>query len=344
MSGEKKFAVLIDSDNVSDKYIKIILDEISNEGIVTYKRIYGDWTKPTQAAWKAVLLNYSLTPVQQYAYTTGKNATDSAMIIDAMDILYSGNVDGFALVSSDSDFTRLAARLRESGMIVVGMGERKTPSPFIAACSKFKYLDVLARSDTPKPFAQIDKGDAIESIKRAVVTIMEENSDEDGWTFVGDIGNTLNKRYPDFDVRNFGYSKLAPFIKSLGIFEERIEHTANNGRLAYLRVRPANAPETQVPETPETEAPAASGARRRSQSGRQPARPAAKPEVKAPEVPTVGADLPEVKMLAQVVAAAYGEPLPAEPAKPAEPEKAAEAPAEKAAEPEKAADHGQLCP
>ena len=135
---DKRFAVLIDADNVSDKYIKVILDEISNDGIITYKRIYGDWTKPSLSSWKSVLLNHSITPMQQYNYTTGKSSTDSAMIIDAMDILYSGNVDGFCLVSSDSDFTRLAARLRESGMYVIGMGEKKTPNPFIAACNRFK--------------------------------------------------------------------------------------------------------------------------------------------------------------------------------------------------------------
>ena len=295
MSGEKKFAVLIDSDNVSDKYIKIILDEISNDGIATYKRIYGDWTRTTQASWKSVLLNYSITPVQQYAYTTGKNATDSAMIIDAMDILYSGNVDGFALVSSDSDFTRLASRLRESGMVVVGMGERKTPSAFIAACNKFKYLDVLAKSETPKPIAQVDKGDALESVKRAVVTIVAENSDEDGWAFIGDIGNVLNKRFPDFDVRNFGYSKLTPFMKSLGIFEDRTERTSDNGRQVFLRVRSAAliasagvqsaqsasaAPAAAAQQT----APASGGGSRRrgqgsrAQSGRTPAAtPAAHP-------------------------------------------------------------------
>ena len=139
MDNEKRFAVLIDADNVSEKYIKGILDEISNDGVATYKRIYGDWTKPNLGSWKNVLLENSITPIQQYSYTTGKNATDSALIIDAMDILYSGNVDGFCLVSSDSDFTRLASRLRESGMTVVGMGERKTPSAFIAACHQFKF-------------------------------------------------------------------------------------------------------------------------------------------------------------------------------------------------------------
>lgn len=141
MENDRKIAVLIDADNVSQKYIQYILDEIVNHGTPTYKRIYGDWTKPQLASWKELLLEYSITPIQQYSYTTGKNATDSALIIDAMDILYSKNVDGFCIVSSDSDFTKLASRLREAGMYVLGMGEKKTPRAFIAACEKFKYLE-----------------------------------------------------------------------------------------------------------------------------------------------------------------------------------------------------------
>ena len=151
MASDSRFAVLIDADNVSGKYIKLILDEISKDGVATYKRIYGDWTNPALVSWKSVLLDYSVSPIQQYSYTTGKNSTDSAMIIDAMDILYSGKVDGFCLVSSDSDFTRLAARLRESGMTVIGMGESKTPNSFIAACNKFKYLDILSAADEEEP-------------------------------------------------------------------------------------------------------------------------------------------------------------------------------------------------
>ena len=143
---DKHYAVLIDADNISSKYIAYILDEMTKYGVITYKRIYGDWTKPSLGSWKGVLLDHSITPIQQYSYTTGKNATDSAMIIDAMDILYSGNVDGYCIVSSDSDFTRLAARLRESGMLVLGMGEEKTPKPFISACNQFKYLDLLYRN------------------------------------------------------------------------------------------------------------------------------------------------------------------------------------------------------
>lgn len=228
MADEKRFAVLIDADNVSEKYIKFILDEISNDGVATIKRIYGDWTRPTMTSWKNVLLDNSITPIQQYGYTTGKNATDSAMIIDAMDILYSGNIDGFCIVSSDSDFTRLAARLRESGMIVVGMGEKKTPNPFIAACNKFKYLEILAQDDfTENRVATIVQNisgldhTSLDAVRNTVLTIVEETSDDEGWASLGDIGNILTKRYPDFDVRNYGFRKLTPFIKSLKIFDIR---------------------------------------------------------------------------------------------------------------------------
>jgi len=245
MNNDKRYAVLIDADNISDKYIKFILDEISNDGIATYKRIYGDWTRPTFASWKSVLLEHSITPIQQYSYTTGKNATDSAMIIDAMDILYSGSVEGFCLVSSDSDFTRLASRLRESGMDVVGMGESKTPKPFISACNKFKYLDLLAQAaDQPteapkavvKDVPEEETMTNVDTIKKAIITIAHENSDEDEWIFIGDIGNKLQKRYPDFDVRNFGYTKLTPFIKSLDLFEIKSERiNGSNNRLIYVR-------------------------------------------------------------------------------------------------------------
>ncbi|MEA4988352.1 MAG: NYN domain-containing protein [Anaerovorax sp.] len=275
MPNDKKFAVLIDADNISDKYIKVILDEVSNDGTATYKRIYGDWTKPAFAQWKKVLLEHSITPMQQYGYTIGKNATDSAMIIDAMDILYSGNVDGFCLVSSDSDFTRLASRLRESGMDVVGMGEQKTPKAFISACNKFKYLDILSgqaalnqndgknsgkksikssknlknskqerqeterlteRDDITSEKMVEEQMTSLDTIRRAIATIVEENSDEDEWVFIGDIGNRLTKRYPDFDVRNYGFNKLTPFIKSLDLFEIRaVASGSSNNKLVYVK-------------------------------------------------------------------------------------------------------------
>jgi len=230
MENDRKIAVLIDADNVSDKYIKYIFDEIANHGTPTYKRIYGDWTKPQLASWKTVLLNYSITPIQQYSYTTGKNATDAALIIDAMDILYSKNVDGFCIVSSDSDFTKLAARLREAGMYVIGMGEKKTPTPFISACEKFKYLEVLmaipAHSHETNANARIEKQEVpqegmanINEVIEAIKVIVTESSDDDGWAFLGEVGKKLNKRYPDFDTRNYGHAKLTPFISSLKQFE-----------------------------------------------------------------------------------------------------------------------------
>lgn len=243
---DKRIAVLIDADNVSDKYIKAIIDEVANHGTPTYKRIYGDWTKPQLASWKTVLLNYSISPIQQYSYTSGKNATDAALIIDAMDILYSSNVDGFCIVSSDSDFTKLAARLREAGMYVLGMGEKKTPTPFIAACEKFKYLEVLTAVTVDQPEDTKKQQSTLQETKAGMITkdelidvirsIITEISDDDGWAFLGELGSMLNKRYPDFDTRNYGFSKLTPFVSSLKQFEIRSRKTNNPSvSLKYIR-------------------------------------------------------------------------------------------------------------
>ncbi|MGI6007023.1 MAG: NYN domain-containing protein [Ruminococcus sp.] len=251
MDTELKFAVLIDADNISDKYIKIILEETANEGIATYKRIYGDWTNPALASWKTVLLDNSIIPMQQYSYTTGKNSTDSAMIIDAMDILYSGTVDGFCIVSSDSDFTRLVARLRESGMQVIGMGENKTPKPFIAACNQFKYLDILYSNQQKRekksesqektlktaPKEKNQPQSDLDIVKQAIAAIVEKFSDEDGWIFSGKLGDQLSKRLPDFDVRNFGYAKLTPFIRSLGEYEINRISNGNNQQQIYFKAK-----------------------------------------------------------------------------------------------------------
>lgn len=253
MEKDNRFAVLIDADNVSEKYIKFILDEISNDGVATYKRIYGDWTKPAMGMWKSVLLDYSITPIQQYGYTTGKNATDSAMIIDAMDILYSGNIEGFCIVSSDSDFTKLAVRLRESGMFVVGMGEKKTPTPFISACNKFRYLEVLAQNDSsavPPADTADETASAemtpLETIKTAVRTIVQEISDDDGRAFVGELGNMLVRRYPDFDVRNYGFRKLTPLLKSLEIFDIYSERSSDGyNKLVYVKEKSASGQQTK---------------------------------------------------------------------------------------------------
>lgn len=216
-----KFALLIDSDNISADYIKIILDELSKYGTVTYKRIYGDWTRSNSSKWKDVLLANSINPVQQYSYTTGKNATDSAMIIDAMDILYSGHVSGFCLASSDSDFTRLAMRLRESGMYVIGMGERKTPEPFRSACEKFVLLDLLSNVDTPvtkvgkrSTKTEQDALTPLSEIEQALVKIISENGNDGTSMDIGELGSRLSKMYPTFDVRNYEYTKFSKFLEA----------------------------------------------------------------------------------------------------------------------------------
>ncbi|MFA6730776.1 MAG: NYN domain-containing protein [Eubacteriales bacterium] len=246
MNDDKRFAVLIDADNVSDKYIKPILDEMTNYGIITYKRIYGDWTKPALSPWKGVLLENSITPIQQYGYTTGKNSTDSAMIIDAMDILYSGHVEGFCIVSSDSDFTRLASRLRESGMYVVGMGEKKTPFSFVSACNMFKYLEILSQVGSKDSAGDTDKakepkdGEAcpaqVGALNAAITAIINDTSDDEGWSSLGEVGNILTKRFPDFDTRNYGFSKLTPLIRSLQSFEIKSVRK-NNQKLIYVKLK-----------------------------------------------------------------------------------------------------------
>lgn len=212
MERDMRYAVLIDADNVAAKYTRNILDEVSNYGIVTYKRVYGDWTKVNLLSWKSHALENAITPVQQYSYTTGKNATDSAMIIDAMDILYSNNVDGFCIVSSDSDFTRLAIRLRESGMHVIGMGERKTPKPFSTACNVFKYLEIL--SDEELQNSGENECVELKSLEEAIIRIIAENSNMQDEINIGELGSRLQNRYPDFDVRNYGYSKFSQFLKN----------------------------------------------------------------------------------------------------------------------------------
>jgi len=246
MNSEKdiRLAVLIDADNIPYHTIKDILEEIAKYGTPTFKRIYGDWTKPTVIGWKNVLLEHAITPVQQYSYTQGKNATDSAMIIDAMDILYSGKVDGFCIVSSDSDFTRLATRLREAGMKVYGIGEKKTPNAFIASCNKFIYIEILAETDVEETtqlkvekrkqkssFEKLNKGDI-----KLIASTIDDLADENGWAFLGDVGNLLLKKQPDFDPRNFGFQKLTPLIKSLPQFEIDIRGTDKGGiKLVYIK-------------------------------------------------------------------------------------------------------------
>jgi len=247
-----KLAVLIDADNIPYGYIKGMLDEVAKIGVPTIKRIYGDWTKPTVSGWKPALLEHAITPVQQYSYTTGKNATDSAMIIDAMDILHNQTVDGFCLVSSDSDFTRLATRLRESGMLVIGIGEKKTPSPFIVACDKFIYIEIIAKSDnqpTTKNNAAETKSTPgnvssvnFESIGKDTIKLLknsiEDLADDSGWAFLGDVGNLIMKKKSDFDPRNYGYPKLTPLIKSLNkIFEIDQRDVDSNSHIKHIYVK-----------------------------------------------------------------------------------------------------------
>jgi uncharacterized LabA/DUF88 family protein len=244
-----RLAVLIDADNVPYSNVKEMFEEIAKYGTPTFKRIYADWTKPTVSGWKAVLLANAITPIQQYSYSTGKNATDSAMIIDAMDILYSGKVDGFCIVSSDSDFTRLATRLREAGMKVIGIGERKTLPPFITACDKFIYIEILKKSSAPAIEEQRNKPSKSVPAKAAPVRHKSDDglirllsdsiadlADEDGWAFLGELGNFILKRKPDFDPRNYGFAKMLPLIKSSGRFEVD-ERSTGKGNIRHVYVR-----------------------------------------------------------------------------------------------------------
>ncbi|XLS28160.1 NYN domain-containing protein [Flavobacteriaceae bacterium M23B6Z8] len=240
MIKDTKLAVLIDGDNIPSRYVKEMMEEIAKYGTPTIKRIYGDWTKPHLAKWKNVLLENAINPIQQYSYTLGKNATDSAMIIDAMDILYSNKVDGFCLVSSDSDFTKLATRLREAGMQVYGIGEKKTPDPFIVACDKFIYLEIL-KSDTEKNDSDGKRSKrTYDKITPKVIRLLrnsvDDAADEDGWAFLGDVGSLILKKQPNFDSRNFGFEKLTPLFKSLNQFElERRDQGNTRFKLVYVR-------------------------------------------------------------------------------------------------------------
>lgn len=242
MQADIKIAVLIDADNVPSNQIKEMMEEVAKYGNPTIKRIYGDWTKPQLGKWKNVLLENAINPIQQYGYTSGKNATDSAMIIDAMDILYSGKVNGFCLVSSDSDFTKLATRLREAGILVIGMGEKKTPDPFIVACDKFIYLEILQKDgdgpddnkEVAKTRPQVDKINP--KLIRLIAATISDLADDDGWAFMGDVGNLLQKKQPNFDSRNYGFQKLTPLINSINKFEvEQRENQKGKYKLIYVR-------------------------------------------------------------------------------------------------------------
>lgn len=250
---DKRFALLIDADNVSAKYIKPIMAELSKYGTITYKRIYGDWTLSLHAKWKDALLENSITPIQQFSYTYGKNSTDSAMIIDAMDILYTGQVEGFCIVSSDSDFTRLASRLRESGRTVIGMGEKKTPAPFRKACDIFTVLELLVKAERSEK-----AGGPVMSkpeVEQAVVDIVVDNQNNGKATGLGEIGSRLQKRYPDFDVRNYGTNLLS---KLLGEFT-RVKITKDHSSVAVELVDNGEAEKPAEKPAEENEAKEAKG-------------------------------------------------------------------------------------
>jgi uncharacterized LabA/DUF88 family protein len=264
---ELKLAVLIDADNVPYSNVKGMMEEIAKFGTPTTKRIYADWTKPNASGWKSVLLEHAITPIQQYSYTVGKNSSDSAMIIDAMDLLYSDKLDGFCIVSSDSDFTRLAIRLRESGMKVIGIGEKKTPNSFIVACDRFIYIEVLdgaiqkkAKKRTadikkpiekavekvigksvPKTSEKIIEKPSLNKIDNQTIELIESTiediCDDDGWAFLGDVGNLIVKRKPEFDPRNYGFAKLTPLLKSLTDILEIDERDSEKKGIKHVYVR-----------------------------------------------------------------------------------------------------------
>lgn len=259
---DKKIAVLIDAENVSGKYIKLILDEVSNYGSATYKRLYGDFQTPSVRAWMKNLRDYAITPVFQYNYTQGKNASDSALIIDAMDILYSGNVDGFCIVTSDSDFTKLVLRLRESGMTVIGMGERKTPNAFVSACETFKFLDILLNDENPSQNPSLpqtrkeSEADGsrkeaekesdpnavsnipnMEEMEKEIISIINTHADDDGWVDLSELGDNLPKRVPGFDPRNYKCTKLKQFIELFDSVEVRSARNPHNKILSIIYVR-----------------------------------------------------------------------------------------------------------
>ena len=266
MEKEMKIAVLIDAENISSRYTGVILNEANNLGTIIIKRIYGDWTATQMSSWKQVVLDNCIQPIQQYSNTTGKNSSDSALIIDAMDLLYQSQIDAFCIVSSDSDFTRLAARLRESEKYVLGLGEQKTPQSFISACNKFSYIDLLYAAAQPaaeeksagrtrrggghkapaeKPAAPVKTaavtgglGSVLVVVRRALIELAEENSEDDGWILSSKLGELLNRKFPDFDVRNFRHKKFTRFVESLQAFEtKRLAAEGDKVHTIYFRVK-----------------------------------------------------------------------------------------------------------
>lgn len=239
MEATTSLAVLIDADNAQPTIIDELLAEIANYGVASVKRIYGDWTSPRLNGWKEILLDHSIQPIQQFAYTKGKNATDSALIIDAMDLLYTDKFEGFCIVSSDSDFTRLASRIRESGLTVYGFGEQKTPKPFVSACDKFIYTEVLrSKPDATTAIKAKSKNQLRQDSK--LVNLLrkayEASSDDTGWAGLGAVGSNIANQSPEFDPRNYGYRKLGELVTATELFEhEERQIGSANGKALYIR-------------------------------------------------------------------------------------------------------------
>jgi uncharacterized LabA/DUF88 family protein len=239
MEKTDKLAVLIDADNAQPSIVDGLLSEIANYGLASVKRIYGDWTGPGLKGWKEVLLQHSIQPMQQFAYTKGKNATDSAMIIDAMDLLYTDNFNGFCIVSSDSDFTKLASRNRESGLLVYGFGEKKTPSPFVSACDKFIYTEVLrAKVDESESIVKKSSNELKQDAKlvNLLRNAVEASSDDSGWAHLAPVGSNIAKQSPEFDSRNYGYGKLGDLVVATQLFDiEKRKIGSTNSKAMFLR-------------------------------------------------------------------------------------------------------------
>lgn len=234
---QARLAVLIDADNSQPSIIAGLMDEIASHGIASVKRIYGDWTDTKLKGWKNVLLEHGLHPMQQFAYTTGKNATDSAMIIDAMDLLYTKNFDGFCIVSSDSDFTRLASRIRESGIKVYGFGEQKTPKAFIGVCDKFIFTENLRRDANHKEAASVKIKPDNKALLALVRNAVEDTTNEAGWSYLGSIGQNLINKSPEFDPRSYGHKKLLDLIESLGEFEFKFSDPLSGSQAVHVRLK-----------------------------------------------------------------------------------------------------------
>ena len=238
----QKLAVLIDADNAQAAVIQELLAEVSRYGTATIKRAYGDWTTSNLKGWKEVLHTMAIQPIQQFSYTSGKNATDSALIIDAMDVLHEGKVDGFCLVSSDSDFTRLATRIREAGLLVYGFGERKTPEPFVAACDKFVYTEILRQAAEPEKDAAKETTEVVEDVRKLrplIIAAVDASAREDGWAALGPVGSYIGKTNPAFDARNYGFKKLSELVRSLKYVEIKDQPVAkpDGGSISNLLIR-----------------------------------------------------------------------------------------------------------